>query len=252
MENTQLDGDRIKLSEAWQRIEGLCQKLWSENSSQAVSLQAVVEEFRGEAQHAEHLVAFYKKSLAEQKEILEKDLAQYYGRKLEDLSEQLKNAQASRHALEQSLTARDREIGVLMDKVQAKEAENLQFHEKYLKAIAQLDESQGQKMEAFYRDLQKRQSELEAAWNLRHEEENRRHKELEDSRDKFLREVREWESRKVEREQALIKKEEELALRASEIAQEYKKKQAELEMLKDGLKREVSDIVRRYQGTNSQ
>ncbi len=251
METAELGVDKTKLTAAWQRIEELCQKLWSDNSPQAVALQAAVEEFRGEAQHVEHLVSFYKKSLAEQKAILEQDLAQFYGRKIDDISEQLKTAQASRRAAEESLAARDREIAFLMDKVQSKEAENLQFHEKYLKAIAHLDESQGQKMEAFYRDLQKRQADLEAAWGLRHEEENRRHRDLEESRDQFLREVREWEARKVEREQALIKKEEELALRASEIAQEYKKKQAELEILKDGLKREVSEIVHRYQGQNS-
>src|SRR5437764_893569 len=53
------------LSAAWVRLESVCRTLWDENSSSAVEVQAVVEEFKGEVHRVDAVLANH----AEMKEL---------------------------------------------------------------------------------------------------------------------------------------------------------------------------------------
>ena len=50
----------------------------------------------------------------------------------------------------------------------AKEAVNLEFHDKFLKTTAEQDEARAKKMESFYKEIVAKEAELEARWESRH------------------------------------------------------------------------------------
>ena len=61
------------LKEIWGRFETVARRLWIENSSAAVGLQSLIEEFRTEISQVEDLLVSYRKNYLEQKEIIEKN-----------------------------------------------------------------------------------------------------------------------------------------------------------------------------------
>ena len=75
----------------------------------------------------------------------------------------------------------------------------------------------------------------------------RREGELSQSQDALTKQMSAWESAHTQQEAGLIKREEELKLQAEALAADYRKKQKELEDLKDKMQREIAQLVQFYQ-----
>ncbi len=235
------------LEALWARLEGVSQRLWNENSPSAAAFQALVEEFRGEVHRESRLVALANERIA---------------------------------VLQAANTDREAKMMELLNELSVKEAQNLEFHDKFLLAASKSDEMQAKKMDVFYQDMQKRQAELESGWEVKYKDlENehlqrtqklkkdqeamaaeikqrataletehvKRESRLDEAREKFMTGFSAWEAKKAEDVEALNKRERELAARTQELALEYKEKQAEFQKLKEALQREVAEIVRQYQ-----
>jgi ElaB/YqjD/DUF883 family membrane-anchored ribosome-binding protein len=63
------------LTEAWERLEIVCRRLWDENSSSAIESQAIFEEFKGEVQRIDALLANLDELHSHERRDHEEDLA---------------------------------------------------------------------------------------------------------------------------------------------------------------------------------
>lgn len=235
------------LEALWVRLEGVSQRLWDENSASAASFQALVEEFRGEVHRESRLLGLANERIA---------------------------------VLQAACADREAKMKELLNELSVKEAQNLEFHDKFLLAASKNDEMQAKKMDAFYQDMQKRQAELESGWQNKYKalesehllrtekikkdqesltaeikqratalevEHVKRESRLDEAREKFMTGFSAWEAKKAEDVEALNKRERELVARTQDLGLEYKEKQAEFQKLKEALQREVAEIVRQYQ-----
>ncbi len=235
------------LNEAWSRLELLCRRLWDENSPVALGLQAFIEEFGGETHRLEQLIQAAQKGLLEQQEKLARERAR---------------------------------ADALQAELLSKEEENAEFHHKFLQIEAAHDEERAKKMAAFYEELNKKSLSLEASWESRHkaleEEYSRRGAalqkrreesaeasksrsaelerqyskqdgELAQAHERMMKEMTAWESGNRCKDETILKREKELALRELQLKEEYDRKQSEFQLLKESLQREVAEIVKQYQ-----
>ena len=269
-----------RLDDIWERLQETSRKLWQEDSPVAVSLEAIIEEFRGEVRRVGQALTSSHQALAEQRESLSKEFSSLYSDKIRELESQIARATTRILNLERTLAGREAEIDSLLKSLADKEAENVKFHDEYLKAASHSDEIQAKKMEAFYQDLKKKEADLEATWDSRKralEEEYRqqaealkkkeeaviqeakqriqlsethltqREKELRQFQDRILQEQMAWESKKLKEEEALIHRDEDIKKQNQDLLSEYKLKQAELQHIKEGMQGEIAELVRQYQ-----
>jgi uncharacterized protein YukE len=270
----------IHLAESWNRLELVCRRLWDADSPAALELQAIVEEFKGEARRAEETVATLRRVQSELRDTLSREMERAYSEEIQALRLQLKRAEEHGAGQGAKLAEEEAHNQRLIQELTAKEAQNLEFHEKFLAASAEQDEARAKKMETFYKDLQAKEAALEARWEARHaalEEEHkqraealkRRHEELlaeikvraatfdehcskreteVELAQKRLQADREaWDANRLAESQTMSKRREELALQAESLAGEYKKKQAELQRIKEAMQSELAEVVRQYQ-----
>lgn len=238
---------KTHLHEALSQLEPLCRRLWDDNSPVALGLQAFMEEFGGESQRLEQLLEACLKSLHDQQEKL--------------AGERVKTE-------------------ALQTELRAKEEENADIHHKFLKIETAHDEERAKKMEAFYAEVNAKSAGLEASWEARRktleeeftrrnaalqrkEEENaeslekrvvelernfvKQDGELAKARDRMTQELTTWEENKRLKDEALLAREKELTLHEFQLKEEYARKQSEFQVLKQGLQREVAEIVKQYQ-----
>ncbi len=231
------------LNTAWVRLEAVCRKLWDENSASAVEVQAVVEEFKGEV----HRVDAH---LANTEELRSRDLHEHE----DDLAAMRRNYEIEIAGLKKrldlqdsALREKDARIDDLMKTLARKEEENLNFHSQVLRMSASSDENKTKKMEEFYQELMKTEATQADSWQQRHvtlEQEN-------EHRQKILAvrqtELDAWENRRLGEEESLQKRATDVEIKSQQLAQEYRKKQQEIEDLKAGLQRSITDLVRQYQ-----
>lgn len=237
----------LGLTDIWKRLEPLCRRLWDENSPVAVSLQALAEEFNGEVQRASHLLQACQDTIREQQKAMAEERAR---------------------------------VDSLRKDLLAREAENAEFHDRFLKLEATHDEERSKKMEAFYQDLNKRRAELESSlearrWAMedelkeraqalqkkhdelvaslkqRADEMEKQHSaqenELAKTHSRILQEMSTWEADTRRRDEALLAREKAMTERERQIKEEYQKKQTELQQIKEGLRAEVTELIKQYQ-----
>ena len=142
---------------------------------------------------------------------------------------------------------KDARVEALMKTLARKEAENLEAQSHALQMSASSDEAKAKKMEEFYQEMIKKEATQTDSWQQRHvtlEAEN-------DHRQKILAarqsELDAWEQRRINEEESIKKRTTDIELKAQELAQEYRKKQQEIEDLKGSLQRSVTELVRQYQ-----
>lgn len=277
--DTKMNGE-TRLPEAWQRLEAICRRLWDSDSPTAVDLQALIEEFKGEAHRAEQTLLTLRKLNAELRETVTKEVQRGFTDEVHTLQIQLKNAQERVAALEAASAKKEERIESLLKELAAKEAVNLEFHEKFLASTAEQDEARAKKMDSFYKELTQKETQLEARWEARHaaleaehkqrteslkrryddlleeiksraaameEHCSKRERELELTQEQFRADREGWDAARLSEAQSLSKKKEELALQADNLAAEYRKKQQELQKIKEGMQAELSEVVRQYQ-----
>lgn len=231
------------LNEAWARLEAVCRRLWEENSTSAVEVQAVVEEFKGEV----HRLDAHLNSLDELREHdrreREEDLAgmrRQYELELAGLKKRLE-------LHEQAMREKDAHAADLLKTLAHKEEENLEFHSQVLRMSATSDETKSKKMEEFYQELLKKEAALATSWQQRHLTLEKEHQHLESILAARQAELDAWENRRLSEEDALKKRATDLEIKTQQLAQEYRKKQQEIEDLKAGLQTSITDLVRQYQ-----
>jgi DNA repair exonuclease SbcCD ATPase subunit len=231
------------LSAAWVRLEAVCRKLWDENSSNAVEVQAVVEEFKGEVHRVDTYLANAEELHVLELRAHEEDLAamrRHYELELAGLKKRLE-------LQEGALREKDARIEELLKTLARKEEENINFHSQVLRMAASSDEIKAKKMEEFYQEMIKTGAAQADSWQQRHvtlEQEGEHRQKIQALRQT---ELDAWENRRIVEEESLKKRTTDVELKSSQLAQEYRKKQQEIEDLKAGLQRSITDLVRQYQ-----
>ena len=240
MNRIQRSGD---LNAAWTRLESLCQKLWDENSACAVEAQAIVEEFRGEVHRIDAHLANLDELRAHDRREHEEDLAsmrRQYEMELASLKKRLElDAQAMRE--------KDQSYDALLKSLARKEEENLEFHSQVLRMAAASDATKGKKMEEFYQELMNKDASLAESWQQRHHSLEAEHAQLQKILQTKQQELDAWESRRLTEEESLKKRSTDVEIKTQQLAQEYRKKQQEIEDLKANMQKSIADLVRQYQ-----
>ena len=231
------------LIDAWERLEAVNRKLWDENSSNAVETQAVVEEFKGEVHRIETYLANVEEARAHALREREEDQAamrRQYEMELASVKKRLELQEAS-------LRDKDARAEDLMRTIARKEEENLNFHSQVLRMSVTSDETKTKKMEEFYQELMKKEAKLAESWQQRHVTLEQEHEHLQKILTTRQSELDAWEQRRVNEEEKLQKRGTDLDIKSQQLAQEYRKKQQEIEDLKASLQRNITELVRQYQ-----
>jgi chromosome segregation ATPase len=231
------------LESVWERLEAVCRKLWDENSPNAVEAQAVVEEFKGEVHRVSLHLANIDELRAHDQREHEEDLAEMrrqYEMELAGLKKRLELG-------DQAAREKDARMDDLMKTIARKEEENLEFHSQVLRMSAASDETKTKKMEEFYQELMKKEAALADSWQKRHMTLEQEHQHLEKILAARQTELDAWENRRMNEEDALKKRSTDVEIKAQQVAQEYRKRQQEIEDLKASLQKSITDLVRQYQ-----
>ncbi len=231
------------LQEAWQRLEVVCRKLWDENSTSAVEAQAVVEEFKGEV----HRVDAYFANIDEQREHERREHDEDVSALRSQYEVELTGFKKRLDAQETVLREKESRIEELLKSIARKEEENLEFHSQILRMTAASDESKAKKMEEFYQELLKKEASLQGVWDQRHKALEEEHASVQRMLAAKQAELDAWERRRLADEDTLKKQTTDMEIKSQALAQEYRKKQQEIEDLKTGLQRSITDLVRQYQ-----
>lgn len=231
------------LTAAWERLEAVCRRLWDENSTTAVEAQAVVEEFKGEVHRVDAHVANLDELRAHDRRESEDALAamrREYELEMAGLKKRLE-------LNETALREKAARIDELLKTLARKEEENLEFHSQVLRMAASSDETKSKKMEEFYAELMKKEAAQAETWQQRRQSLEAEHAQIQGLQTARQGELDAWDQRRVREEEALTKKATDLEIKSQQLAQEYRKKQQEIEDLKSGLQRSIADLVRQYQ-----
>lgn len=231
------------LTQAWERLETVCRKLWDENSTAAVETQAIFEEFKGEVHRVDAHCANLDEMRAHDRRERESDLAslrRQYEIEMAGLKKRLE-------LHEQSQQEKDARIEELLKTLSQKEGENLEFHSQVLRMSAASDETKKKKMEEFYQELMTKEAALADAWQQRHVTLEKEHTHLTELLSARQTELEAWENRRLNEEESLKRRTTDLEIKSQQLSQEYRKKQQEIEDLKAGLQRSITDLVRQYQ-----
>jgi hypothetical protein len=269
-----------RLHETWQRLESICRRLWECNSPTAVDLQVVIEEFKNESCRAEQLVTALRKLASELRETVTRGVEERVGEELRALKEQHRLATGRLAELEPAAIQKDQRIHDLVQELAAKESLNLEFHGRFLQSNAEQDGSRAKQMEAFYKDLLQRERDMESRWSARYaaleaehkqrtaalkqrhddllaelqtraarleERLGKREAELESAEQHLQNEQGTWETQRLSEQHALAQRQKELDLEAAKLANDYKKKQEDIQLLKEAMQAELAEVVREYQ-----
>ncbi|MBI3565915.1 MAG: hypothetical protein HY079_12010 [Elusimicrobia bacterium] len=242
-----MNADRSKtltaLGQIWERLDALCRRLWDENSAAAVEAQAIHEEFKGEVHRVESMIANVDELRAHDRSAHEEAMAglrRQYELEIAALKKRVE-------LLDKGVSERDARIDGLLTTIARKEEENLEFHAQVLRMSASSDETKSKKMEEFYQELVKKETQMEAAWAQRHKALESEHTHLQQILASKQTELDAWEKRRLTQEEALKRRDMDSELKAQQLALEYRKKQAEIEDLKKGLQASITELVRQYQ-----
>ncbi len=231
------------LTEAWERLEALCRRLWDDNSAAAVEAQAINEEFKGEVHRIDALIA----NLDELHEHERSDYEDGMAALRRQYEMELASTRKRLELLEKGVQERDVRIDGLLQNLTKKEEENLLFHSEVLRMAASSDETKGKKMEEFYQELVKKESALEASWAQRHKVLEEEHAHLQQIIAAKQAELDSWEKRRLTEEEALKRRSTDVELKAQQLTQEYRRKQQEIEDLKKSLQSSITELVHQYQ-----
>lgn len=231
------------LGDAWKRLEKICARLWDENSTTAVEAQAVLEEYRGTVNRGETYLANAIEQRGRDLRSHEENLA--------SLRRQFEMEQAGLQkrveTLEQALRDKEQRVDEMLQTIAQKEEQNLEFHSQVLRMSVAGDEAKIRKMDQFYQELLKKESVLEASWEQRHKALEQEHVHFQNILSAKQAQLDAWEERRITEEEALKKRATDLDLKSSHLFSEYRKKQQEIEELKAGLQRSITELVRQYQ-----
>lgn len=231
------------LIEAWERLEGICRRLWDENSACAVETQAVYEEFKSEVHRLDSHLTNLDEMRAHDRREHENDLAamrREYEMEMAGLKKRLE-------LQEHSMRDKDARIDELLKTLARKEEENLDFHSQLLRVTAASDETKTKKMEEFYQELVRKEAALDDSWQQRRLSLEQEHAQAQKIVSVRQAELDAWEKRRLAEEEALQKRITDQELKSQQLSQEYRKKQQEIEDLKASLQRSITDLVRQYQ-----
>ncbi|MFI5363528.1 MAG: hypothetical protein ACHQ49_16290 [Elusimicrobiota bacterium] len=231
------------LSAAWMRLEAVCRKLWDENSAHAVETQAVVEEFKGEVHRVDTFLASAEEMHLLEAREHESDLAamrRHYELEIAGLKKRLSLQDSAIHD-------KDARIEELLKTLSRKEEENLNFHSEVLRMSASGDEIKTKKMGEFYQELMKKEASLADSWQQRHVVLEQEHENRQKVHAVRQAELDAWENRRISEEESLQKRTTDVDIKSTQLAQEYRKKQQEIDDLKASLQRSITDLVRQYQ-----
>jgi predicted nucleic acid-binding Zn-ribbon protein len=104
-----------------------------------------------------------------------------------------------------------------------------------------------EKMEEFYQELVKKEGALESSWQQRHKSLEDEHTHLQQIIAAKQAELDAWEKRRLSEEDSLKRRNTDLEIKSQQLAQEYRKKQQEIEDLKGNLQHSITELVRQYQ-----
>jgi hypothetical protein len=232
-----------ELNAVWARLEDVCRRLWDENSPCAVEAQAVVEEYKGEVHRIDAHLANLDELRAHDRREHEEDLASMRRQYEMELASLKKRLELDALAQKDKDAASDE----LLKTIARKEEENLEFHSQVLRMAASSDATKGKKMEEFYQELLVKDAELAESWQLRHQTLEAEHSQMQKILQAKQTELDAWESRRLNEEQSLKKRSTDVDIRTQQLAQEYRKKQQEIEDLKTTMQKSISDLVKQYQ-----
>ena len=231
------------LPSAWERLEVVCRRLWDENSPTAVETQAIVEEFKGEVlrvdTHLANLDEVRSNDLRGHEEALAA-MRRQYEMELASVKKRLELQEAS-------MRDKDAQMEELLKTLARKEEENLNFHSQVLRMSATSDETKTKKMEEFYQELMKKEAALSDSWQQRQQTLEKEHGHQVKILVARQSELDAWETRRMSEEESLKKRTTDVEIKTQALAQEYRKKQQEIEDLKANLQKSITDIVRQYQ-----
>src|SRR4051812_9012570 len=109
------DSTSGRLNEIWQRLDLVCRKLWDEDSSAAVGLQAVIEEFKGEVHRVEQMLISYQKTLYEQRQAMAKEYEGIYNDRIRAIEHQLAHGNERIAIMEDGLFKKEAKIKDLLN-----------------------------------------------------------------------------------------------------------------------------------------
>ena len=231
------------LTEAWKRLEAVCRRLWDENSPSAIEAQAIVEEFGALVSRIDAQVANLDERRDHERQKNEENIAalrRQFEIELAGLKKQLE-------LQESALRAKNAHCEELLKTLARKEEENLEFHSQVLRMSVTNDESKNKKMEEFYQDLLEKEAAGAESWQQRHRVLELEHEHRQKIADARQAELDAWEERRRKEEEAFNKRVADVEHKSQQLAQEYRKKQQEIEDLKASLQNSVSALVRQYQ-----
>ncbi|MHB2025757.1 MAG: hypothetical protein ACYCPQ_03825 [Elusimicrobiota bacterium] len=271
------NADDTRLKELWRRLEAVARRLWIENSATAVGLQSLIEEFQSEISRIEDLLRSYRVSYQEQRELLEKT---YFQDKISELESSLRAAQEKIEALGAELTRKKEKIHGMEKLLGEKDESIARAHESHIKSTLENSEEFNRKIETLYQDVLIKESELVPLWEKRRQELEEQYRsrireleeeqkffiaeakkqgeiadntyreklhEIREAQQKTMGEITDWSSRKLKEEQDILRRSQTLDLKVQEMEHEIKKREKELELIKEKLQQEVATVVRQYQ-----
>lgn len=270
----------IRLSQMWERFGRALKNLWEDGSPAAVELQALFEEFRGEAERAERVIAACEKTLNEQEVAIRAEFDSRYLSRIRQLEADLslvaqQSAQAQKglseerarsEDLRRRLLNKEAETAALRDQFLKSEEErdhdrarkNAELHEALLKRREEIEKALSEKernLEANYatelatlqkkqtdliEDFRRRLSEIESQYVMREADLSKAH-------ERRMAELSSWEARNRERDRMILDREGELLKREQAFEEVSRKKTHEIERLKADMQAELARVVKHYQ-----
>jgi DNA repair exonuclease SbcCD ATPase subunit len=271
----------LRLSRMWERFGRALKVLWEDGSPAAVELQALFEEFRGESERAERVIAACEKTLNEQEAAIRCEFDSRYLSRIRQLEADLslvaqQSAQAQKGLSEERARSED-----LRRRLLNKEAETAALRDQFIKSEEERDHDRARKNAELHEALLKRREEIEKVLSEKErnleanyaaelaalqnkqtgliEEFRRRLSEIESqyvkreddlskAHERRMAELSSWETRNRERDRTLLDREGELLKREQAFEEFSRKKAHELERLKADMQAELARVVKRYQG----
>ena len=234
---------KTHLEKVWKQLETLSSDLWADNSPRAVAAQALMEEYRSEMSRYDAQVVQAATNMAQVVRTHEEALTTlraHYAAEMDGLKKRIE-------LLDRLVKDKDAENAALLRSIAEHEKRNADFHAQVLKMAAASDEAAAKQMEELYRSLKQKEESLAETWNKRESvlsEEDRMMRGILAARQT---ELEAWEKRRITEEDALKHRTTDLEIRASQLQQEYRLKQQEIENLKTSLQRSVTELVHQYQ-----
>ena len=156
-----------RLNEVWSKLDGICNKLWKEDSQCAVGLQALVEEFRTEVDRAEKAIESLRSSLGLQRKTVEQEVYAVYEARVAALCAQLADARRTVQNLGESLTRERGKNAELQKAFEARGAEVAELDENHLKVETERNLQYAEKARMLRSELKEKELRLEAEWEKR-------------------------------------------------------------------------------------